>query len=662
MLLEHLSICNYGVYAEKNDFDLVTTPEKPIILVGGLNGAGKTTILESMMIAFYGKSYFGIKKPTKEYLDFIYNRIHKSSKTRADYASVEIAFRFYHNNSEDRYVISRSWDVDGASVTESFTVQKNDQKMDDVDESQWQSFIDGLLPLGIAKLFFFDGEKIVRITENHGQYNKEIKESLETLIGSYLVNRLRADLNLYMLRKSDNKNENVINQYDQMSQEKKQISSDIESLVAEHEKKTAEIESVNSKISVKESSISGIGGGYADIRSRLLTEKAVLVEKAKSHEKYIHLELADDAPFYLAPSMLCKIQDKIKTDLDIFYRSVANMSTDTIVPELQKKLSDPKFWPENADGKHLTSKVINAIRELDAPRKEKQFFNIAFDDYDLISHVFKKINGGHKSLSDVIAKYKDTTAQIEKIDSDIIRVPKDDELGPRISEINQLHKEVGMLQGEIMHITQQLSSKRSYVKILQSKLKTMILSIDSGKNVATGVKLASKMQAVLDTYYAKLKETKMRDLESNLLHTARLLLHKESIRKIEIDRDTFEIKAYESGDEQIPGDFLSMGEKQIVGTALLWAIARTCGRSLPFVIDTPLGRLDGQHLLNLTEKFYPFASHQMILLSTDREIGHKEYEKLSKNISKSYRIVCDKDMSVTSVMSGYFAEDKIAQA
>ena len=102
-------------------------------------------------------------------------------------------------------------------------------------------------------------------------------------------------------------------------------------------------------------------------------------------------------------------------------------------------------------------------------------------------------------------------------------------------------------------------------------------------------------------------------------------------------------------------------KKQIVGTALLWAIARTCGKTLPFVIDTPLGRLDGQHLSNLIEKFYPFASHQMILLSTDREIGDREYEKLSKNIARSYRIVCSKDKSVTSVMPGYFMEKDVAQ-
>ena len=90
----------------------------------------------------------------------------------------------------------------------------------------------------------------------------------------------------------------------------------------------------------------------------------------------------------------------------------------------------------------------------------------------------------------------------------------------------------------------------------------------------------------------------MRTLESNLLDTVRLLLHKDFISRIRIDRDSFEIRAY-AGDEPMQIDTLSMGERQIIGTALLWAIARTSGRALPFVIDTPLGRLDGMHRTTL---------------------------------------------------------------
>ena len=659
MLLEHLSIRNYGVYAGKNDFDLLSTQQKPIVIIGGFNGAGKTTILESMMLALYGRAYFGIKRSKKEYLRFVYEKIHRSNKKRADSASIEIGFRFYHAGYEDKYVITRSWQVEGASVTESFSVNKNDEVMNDINESQWQSFIEGLLPLGIAKLFFFDGEKIVRITENGGKNNDEIKTSLETMIGAELVHRLHADLDLYMVRKSDTKND-LPSQYENLSKEKKQITSDIQYMIEERGKKSTELDIVNAKIAEKESLILGIGGGYADIRSKLLADKAVLEERMNGFTKQIQGELASDTPFYFASSLLGRVRDQLKKDLAILTKKAAGAGAKLIEGELKSKLESATYWPDDIDGKALTAKILDTVREISTPVKEEMIFDLSDEDTMSIIQVMNKIKAGHTEFSNTIDSYADMMVDLEKTETNITRIPKDDELGPRIYEINQMHQEVGLLQGEIIHIDQQIASKRSFVKILQSKLKTMVKSIHHNQSDSAGMQLASKMQAVLDTYYTNLKERKIKELESNLLDVARVLLHKESIRKIRIDRDTFEIKVYENDDDQIPGDLLSMGERQIVGTALLWAIARTCGRSLPFVIDTPLGRLDGQHLSNLTDRFYPFASHQMILLSTDREIGYKEYNQLLPHISNSYRIECNQSKSITSVVPGYFMEDKIA--
>ena len=474
MLLERLSICNYGVYAKKNDFDLAVTPESPIILVGGLNGAGKTTILESLMVALYGRTYFGTKRPKKDYLEFIHNRIHKSEKVRAEHASIEVAFRFYHNGSEDIYVINRRWDVEGASVSESFTIQKNDQRMDDIDESQWQSFIEGLLPIGIARLFFFDGEKIVRIAENQGQYNKEIKTSLETLIGAELVNRLHADLNLYILRKSDNKDNGIVLQYDQMNKEKTDLTSDIESLYAERDAKNAELERVNAVITAKESSVSGMGGGYADIRGSLLTKKITLEEKARNYTRQIHAELAEDAPFYLMPSMMRKVIGTVRDDLDTFVRNTASTSAPLVASLLKEKLDDPEFWPDGVDGKYLTKKILDTIQGQATPGKQQQFFDLSDEDQEILMQVFGKIKAGHKSLSGMIDEYAQTMADLEKTESEIARIPKDDELGPRISEINAMHQDVGLLQGELAHINQQISSKNAYKKILQSRLRKML--------------------------------------------------------------------------------------------------------------------------------------------------------------------------------------------
>ena len=663
MLLEKLSIENYGVYGGRNDFDLSTTPDRPVVLVGGYNGAGKTTILESMMMALYGRDYLGRKKPKKEYVEFVLNRMHRDNGKRVGSASIELSFRFHHGGAEDRYSIRRSWTADGASISESFLVERNGLPMDDVDESQWQSFIEGLLPLGIAKLFFLDGEKIVQVTEKNGQYNDEIKTSLEMLLGAEFIRRLHADLNLYMIRRSGNKGDEFSEEYEHLNTEKGQMSSEIELLLNELGRKNVQINEVNDKITQKESSVSGIGGGYADMRGDLLTRKAVLSEKLDHSRRQIQDALTEDAPFHLIPSLLEKLDEQVKADAESMKRRFEHDVEGQVKSKIRQRLSEPGFWPEGVDHSRMSARILDAVGGTDGAKDDIPLFGLSPDDSAKITQGIEGVAKNSQSLLDAIEWYAGVAEQIGNIESDLSKIPRDDELGPKISEINLLHQEVGTLKAEIAHIEQQVSSKRSYKKILQNRLKKIIEAIHKNENASTGVVLASKMQKVLDTYYANLKERKITALESNLLDTVRLLLHKDFISCIRIDRNSFEIRAYAGDDETLLQiDTLSMGERQIIGTALLWAIARTSGRALPFVIDTPLGRLDGLHRDNLTERFYPSASHQTILLSTDKEIGHAEYENMRDLVSRSYRIECDQNGSNTDIKLGYFEGENNASA
>lgn len=673
MLLKELLIENYGVYGGMNSFDLATTLDKPVILIGGFNGAGKTTILESMMMVLYGHIYLGKKKSKKEYEEFILNHIHRNADgKRSSSASVSLSFLFHHDGVEDSYSVKRSWIVSGASVSELFLVERNGHPMNDIDESQWQSFIDGMLPLEIAKLFFLDGEKIVQVTKKNGQYNDQIKTSLEMLLGAEIIKRLRADLNLFMLRHSAKQGDVFNNEYKHINAEKEQVVSDIELLVDELERKNRLMDEVNNIITKKESVVSGIGGGYADLRGNLLVKKAILSEKMTHMSRTIQDSFAEDAPFHLIPILLGQLVEQIKSDTTLIQNQFIHDVERRVEDKLRHKMSEPDFWPDGIDVTMMSTKILNALSTGYSKNTVSGIgddnvgsstcdtttpvFGLSQDDSVKVLQGIEMVPENSMSLLDILSQYASIAGQIENVDAELAKIPSDDELGPKISEINSLHQELGILKAEIDHIEQQISSKRSYKNILRSRLKKVIESIHKNENTSTGVMLASKMQSVLDTYYSNLKKRKIAVLESNLLDTIRVLLHKDFISRIEIDADSFEIRAYSGSDKPVHIDTLSMGEKQIIGTALLWAIARTSGRALPFVIDTPLGRLDGMHRDNLTERFYPSASHQTILLSTDKEIGRVEYEEMKDLVSKSYCIIYDKKHSNTNVTQGYFTK------
>jgi DNA sulfur modification protein DndD len=89
---------------------------------------------------------------------------------------------------------------------------------------------------------------------------------------------------------------------------------------------------------------------------------------------------------------------------------------------------------------------------------------------------------------------------------------------------------------------------------------------------------------------------------------------------------------------------------------LLWGLARAAGQPLPVVIDTPLGRLDGSHRQHLLERYFPQASHQVVLLSTDTEIDEEAYERIALHVGRAYHLKFDPATNATYIEDGYFWE------
>jgi DNA sulfur modification protein DndD len=104
----------------------------------------------------------------------------------------------------------------------------------------------------------------------------------------------------------------------------------------------------------------------------------------------------------------------------------------------------------------------------------------------------------------------------------------------------------------------------------------------------------------------------------------------------------------------LPQSELSAGERQIFATSLLWALADISGRPLPFMVDTPLGRLDQPHREKMVQNFFPEASHQVMVFSTDTEIDDGHYETLRDEVARSYHLDYDQTEGYTEVLTGYF--------
>ncbi len=74
---------------------------------------------------------------------------------------------------------------------------------------------------------------------------------------------------------------------------------------------------------------------------------------------------------------------------------------------------------------------------------------------------------------------------------------------------------------------------------------------------------------------------------------------------------------------------------------MLWGLARASARPLPAVIDTPMARLDAAHRQHLVERYFPNASHQVVIFSTDTEVDRKYYQDLQPHIARAYHLNYD---------------------
>ena len=664
MHLTKVTLKNYGVYRDKTEFNFTTTSDKPVVLVGGTNGAGKTTLFESILVGFYGISFLGKKTTKKEYNKFLANKIHRflGSTASADSTSIIIDFKYFHNGDVDDYTVDRTWRNEDGRIIEELKIKKDNKRLDSVEESQWQSFIEELIPRGVAKLFFFDGEKIVKMAEEENE-DIEIKSSFDSLLGLDIVEQLHSDLKVHIMRNMKDDAKTIQIQHDQHLKERDEILDDISRYEAKLGAKNTETDELGREINTIEAQVSKIGGGFASKRGELKTKKASLQMKKISLESDLRTVISGPTPLGLIPQLIKSLKSQIVKDEKILKQEIRQEILHEKESELSKLLKSKKLWNEIDTDSQSKEKLIDdilSVFESEQKSKTSSMFNLSPLDYANILTLFDNLKTKYlqnlKKLSD---EYRDVNDELQKIDASLVNAPNDDELGPLISKLNSLHEEQGVLKTEAVHLEQQINSKNSYLKMLNFKLRNILADKYKDKNAGVQAELATKVQKVLDEYVEKLKIKKLELLEKYLLEEIQRLMHKENlVTKVSVDKDTFEIKLFDKDGNQSPKDLLSKGEKQMYATAVLLALAKTSGKPLPFMIDTPLARLDVGHRDNLIKKFFPYASHQVVIFSTDSEIDQKYYLQMKPYLSRSYAMEYLPGKGKTHQHLSYFWNDK----
>ena len=671
MLLTRVTLNDFGVYRGRNEFDLRTTKDKPIILIGGTNGAGKTTLFESVMLCLYGQDSYETKITQKQYHSKILRSIHRilGTKKAADMASICVEFQFAHAGKIVEYQVLRMWENNDGSIDETLTIKKrnfgdeNYTKLDSLEDSEWQTFIDQLLPKGITKLFFFDGEKIQNIADS-GKEDKFIKSSFDTLLGLDLVQQLIDDIGISVLRNSDGETKKILEEIETKTKQKQESEKKLDTISEKISHLKINLHIFQKELAVQEEQFKKLGGQFADKRESLYSDKAKHESKLELIDKQIREICIGVLPFSLIPKQLQELKDEIKLDQKKIKDNYEKEILGKNFKELSDTIDSKSFLSEfDSKTKQNLTKQLNEIlsKKLESISDSQQLsYNFSEQDMERIINLIDDINStGVKEIEELAKSHNLLTNSLALNKVSMESAPKDDEIGPIFSELTKTSRKIGELENEIDTLESLEAQEKTIIAMINSQIRINLTKRTADKKRLAGIEMAPKVQDVLEDYSKILRKKKLELLEQYILGGLDMLLHKKDfIEKVTIDKDTFEIKLFKGNDDEITKDMLSKGELQMYSTAIVRALAKTSGRPLPFMIDTPLARLDEEHRSSLVEEFYPVASHQTIILSTDSEINYDHYKNLLPYISKSFVIQYDSADGKTILHEKYFYDKK----
>ena len=466
MLLEKITLQNFGIYKDENVFELTSTKEKPIILCGGKNGGGKTTLFDSVMLCLYGQNSFDKRISKKEYEEILGRKIHKNGEKQEN-TSIVIEFLYNHydrkekiekENHIQKYTVTRSWKKIDSDIVEKFTVEKNGEVLK-IDDSEWGKFIQELIPRGIARLFFFDGEKIATIAKQGGE-DLEIKNSFESLLGLDIISKLKSDLEIN-LGKNDKKSgeteeeenfvENVRKKIEEI-EEKKSIE------VIRRNAKSDDIESIEKRIEEYELEISKMGGDYAQKRVELQNKKTVLRAKLDRLEEQIRILCSDALPFSLIPKQIEQLQKTLKADQKVTKDSYEKQIISEQLDELRDGLDSSVFWKKIGLDTKAKTDVIGKIEEIFDKRltdkKKSSEIVIGFSETETnkIFELMDKVSVLPKQLESNSKEFNSVTEELQKTETALENAPDDEDISPIIKKLNEQYEEIGKIKSEIRHI------------------------------------------------------------------------------------------------------------------------------------------------------------------------------------------------------------------
>lgn len=714
MKINRIVLYNFSSYEGLNEFDFTSDDDsKNIILIGGKNGAGKTSLFTAIKLALYGPLAFGYMGVNPKYVAKIKECINsKTFQKDVVESRVQISISLTVEREVKEYEITREWDYTKRKLEEKYYVKTEGQLLNDQELSYFQNYLQGIIPPDLFEFFLFDGEEVGNIFSTN-TYNLYIKNAVYTLCGLDIFEIIRKYTTGYAGKATNRDEKTIYIQYEELRRKVDQIENGYAELKAQVETDKDELDKIETELMEVETAFKNAGGITEVERQKLMKEFSEAEHIKTESLTKIKIFVEELMPFFILRDFTGKITDQLDFEekREIYYyvqQKIKRQEIKNVLIKNQKVTDDTvdalmEFLLKKFKPKEL-KKDVQSIHDLSKEELGRVNAMIAaIDDFDIDSMV--KLVEKRKAAADRtmeinrVLKSAMTDEDARKfIEKENVLLRKKDEISTRIHkseiQLTEMKEKLAVTVQKKDHAFQTIkdSAQDKHVFQLSSGLSQMMTSVlvhkgesikcDLEKHIAENLQLIYRKNNLIT--HIEIEDDFRFNLYQNVKYNNTELLH--LIKNLGKEAFTLEIgkqgmnflcekyhvdsvlqlqQALETDKQENTYDLfkhvdisrLSKGERQIFILSLYWAIIELSGQDIPFIIDTPYARIDANHRKEISEKFFPNISKQVVILSTDEEINEEYYEIIKPHIAKEYLLINDENQNRTTVEQHYFFQE-----
>ena len=717
MIINSITLKNFRSYEDETTFSFAPKDDKNIVLVGGENGAGKSTLFEAIKLCIYGPITYGYLGENHNYLTKIKNNINNNAFTNENidcYLAISISFK--EGTEIKDYYLKRSWSYVNQRIHEDFKIYLNDKELNNEDKLYFDKYLKSVLPPSLFDFFFFDGEELSDFFTGKSA-SSNLKESILELFNYDTFEVLKKQLLSYQRSKSKSniKLDEAQKNFDDLSSTVKEIKMHIEDLQNTLVLDEEQLDNLLIKREESEEDFKNSGGLLEGEKAALNSEISKLENDRININTEIKDFCNDTLPFLLVIDLLkdTKEQTEKEEALNSYNAISKKLSGDVVKNALNTHLPQ-NINKIDYDG--IAVDLLNAMFNKNELEEIDNILELSTEQKNTVNHTIDNILGNQEKLKKLIFnrfnKISEITIKIKNLREKLNSSISDDILNNYLetlhsinTEINTVEKNIALKKASIEHKQNELKNKEYHLTRARNEYTTLLQNI----NV---LDMSNQLIEYLEELLSNLTKDKIKLIEDEFIKIFSMIIRKDNyVNSIVID-DNFNTTIYINKDytsnellnviknlgfdelvKKYGAKFLedllnhyevmtidqlkdkvfndvwsknitlstkinindfSNGEKQIYILCLIWAIIKSSGVEIPFIIDTPYARIDETHRNSLTTTYLPNISKQVIILSTNKEIDHELYKVVKPYVCDEYLLLYNTELRKTEVKNGYF--------